>query len=105
MSPHSVKPFLPKVLHSRNLHDSQDVLVHFPTGIARARKNAAAAARPPISSVCQALRPAPVSVTRPLIAPKTASATAVTVTEISNALVTDNWPKAYGERGMIPPTM
>ena len=55
--------------------------------MARAMANAAAAATPPINRVCQALRPAPVCDTRPFIAPKMAKAMAVTIMEISSAVV------------------
>src|SRR5205814_1403123 len=59
-----------------------------PHEIARAIRNAAPAARLPISAVCKALRMGRVPVKRPLMNPKTINASTVRPTEINSAVAT-----------------
>jgi hypothetical protein len=75
-----------------------------PYAIARAIRNAAAAASPPISTVCIALLSGAAPVKCPLMYPKTASAISVRMTDMVNAVLTVE-TSMYGLSGMKPPAI
>lgn len=62
-------------------------------------RNAAEAASPPTSTVCQALRQGWLVVNRPLMEPKTRRVRSVTATDQASATGTSD-TSAYGERGV-----
>jgi hypothetical protein len=76
---------------------------HYPLNIF-AIAYAAPAANPPITVVCIELRSGDAPVNRPLMYPKTASATAVDTTEYPSA-VAARGVIMYGDSGIKPPAM
>ncbi len=74
-----------------------------PYANALANPNAAAAASPPIATVCTALRSGGAPVNRPFTNPNTNSATIVTATDTDSPR-RGTATKKYGARGISPPS-